>query len=289
MRESGHWWAAGIGGAVLVLLWFTVVTPDYRVYSGWASFFMAAFFARFLVLLLRQGEAGFAHRFTSVVVSLQVLASLLRFVVTLLEYDQSGVMDAHAFRAIYVATTSFTILGLSIGVILMATERLRVELERQAAHDPLTGALTRRAMTDACERELERFRRQGRVMSMLMIDIDHFKLVNDTYGHMVGDRVLVDFVARMRQLLRRPDQLGRFGGEEFVVLLPETSLEEARSVAERIRAAAQAAAPGLPGYTASVGVTVSRVEDAVVDVILKRADAALYQAKAHGRNRVEVS
>ncbi len=105
-----------------------------------------------------------------------------------------------------------------------------------AGHDSLTGALTRRALIEACDLELERSRRNHQSMSLLMIDLDHFKAINDTHGHPVGDRVLVDFVARVKSLLRLPDRLGRFGGEEFVALLPETSLDEARVVAERLRA-----------------------------------------------------
>ena len=105
-----------------------------------------------------------------------------------------------------------------------------------AHYDALTGVLNRRAILDACGQELERGRRKDRISSLLMLDLDHFKAINDSYGHQAGDRLLVDFVARVAAQLRRPDHFGRFGGEEFVALLPETTLDEAMLVAERIRA-----------------------------------------------------
>jgi len=124
-------------------------------------------------------------------------------------------------------------------------------------------------------------------MLVLLLDLDHFKAVNNTHGHLVSDRMLVDFADRVRALLRVPDRLGRFGGEEFVVLLPETSLDKARVVAERIRRDIEQADGDLPRRTVSIGVTVSFPDDPDLDGLLARADAALYQAKEGGRNRVE--
>ena len=187
----------------------------------------------------------------------------------------------------FVAVYAFAILTTTIGMVLMATDRLHRELEHLATHDSLTGALNRRALIEACEQELARCRRNHGVMTLLMIDLDHFKAVNDTHGHPVGDRVLVDFVARVKSLLRQPDRLGRFGGEEFVALLPETSLVEARIAAERLRATIESRVEGLPPCTVSIGITVSRPDDDGLDEIITRADAALYQAKHAGRNRVE--
>jgi diguanylate cyclase (GGDEF)-like protein len=190
-------------------------------------------------------------------------------------------------QGVYVAVYAFAILTTTIGMILMATDRLRGELEHLATHDSLTGALNRRALIEACALELARCRRNQQVMSVLLLDLDHFKAINDTHGHLVGDRVLVDFTERVRALLRLPDRLGRFGGEEFVVLLPETQLDKARLVAERIRADIEQADDELPRRTVSIGVTVSFPDDPDLDGLLTRADAALYRAKDGGRNRVE--
>ena len=121
-----------------------------------------------------------------------------------------------------------------------------------------------------------------------MMDLDHFKTVNDNYGHQAGDRVLVSFVAQVNALLRGPDQLGRFGGEEFMALLPDTSLDEAISVAERIRAACKLVG-NEPSCTVSIGITTNRQDTDTLDTLLARADAAMYRAKANGRNRVETA
>jgi diguanylate cyclase (GGDEF)-like protein len=123
-------------------------------------------------------------------------------------------------------------------------------------------------------------------MALLMLDLDHFKTINDTYGHMTGDQVLISFVARVRDQLRRPDQLGRFGGEEFILLLPDTPPESALVVAERIRTAVARASDGLPAITVSIGVTSNRPDEADIDELLARADRALYMAKTGGRNRI---
>lgn len=198
----------------------------------------------------------------------------------------SEFFDASTLNLIYITGFTFSVLLFSISTLLMAAERLRTELEHLAAHDSLTQALTRRHMNEACGKELERCHRHGRSMALLLLDLDHFKAVNDSYGHQAGDRVLVNFVTQVNTLLRQPDQLGRFGGEEFMLLLPETSSEEAILVAERIRAIC-AVDDQAPSCTVSIGVTTNRRDTDTVDTLLARADAAMYRAKANGRNRVE--
>ena len=126
----------------------------------------------------------------------------------------------------------------------------------------------------------------GSPLALLFIDIDDFKQINDAHGHAVGDQVLINFVAMVGQHLRGADQLGRMGGEEFVLLLPETSLEDALLVAERIRKAAQALEKPCP-VTVSMGVAHLTPADVGIETLLERADAALYRAKARGRNQVE--
>lgn len=121
-------------------------------------------------------------------------------------------------------------------------------------------------------------------MSLLLMDLDHFKAINDSYGHQSGDKALMEFVSRVRTLLRRSDQLGRFGGEEFV-LLPETTLDVALLVAERIRTMIDQSTTE-PHYTVSIGVTTNQLANDNLDTLLARADSALYRAKDQGRNRV---
>jgi diguanylate cyclase (GGDEF)-like protein/PAS domain S-box-containing protein len=183
------------------------------------------------------------------------------------------------------------------GVMVDVTEshRLRQELERLATTDPLTGLSNRRAFLMRARQEIERAVRNGRPMSVVMIDVDHFKAVNDRYGHDIGDLVLQSVAATVEGGLRNSaDVAARFGGEEFVLLLPETTVSGAQQLAERIRVAFERAVveteQGAVRFTASFGVEAFRSDvDVAIDTVLKRADDALYRAKASGRNRVHLA
>ncbi|ALJ33963.1 diguanylate cyclase [Azospirillum brasilense] len=165
-------------------------------------------------------------------------------------------------------------------------ERLR----RLSITDSLTGVSNRRHFVEAAEQELARARRHGRPVTLLMLDLDHFKSINDTHGHAVGDEALRTFTAACRALLRENDLLGRTGGEEFAILLPETDIAGARMVAERIRRrTAELAVPAgdeTVRFTVSIGVACCAAGTRDVDAMLSSADEALYRAKAAGRNRV---
>ncbi|TXT35819.1 MAG: PAS/PAC and GAF sensor-containing diguanylate cyclase [Comamonadaceae bacterium] len=179
----------------------------------------------------------------------------------------------------------------NLAAIAIENRRTQEELERRAYLDYLTGLANRRYFFEQAEKELDRVRRYGGVLSVLMLDIDRFKLVNDTYGHKVGDLVLQKLAEVCLASLRDIDIIGRIGGEEFAILLPQTASEQALQAAERLRVAiAGAEIPqqsGLPlHFTASFGATVLVDKDASMDILLSQADQALYQAKAQGRNRV---
>lgn len=162
---------------------------------------------------------------------------------------------------------------------------------RMMTTDGLTQAFNKRYLLDVLERELDIIRRQGSSLAILVMDLDRFKSVNDTHGHLAGDAVLAEFAHRIRPLLRRGDVLARFGGEEFVVLCPRTSLEDGALVAERIRAAAAAEpvvfeAISIP-ITVSIGLSGAHGPDApAASQLLDAADQQLYRAKHSGRNRV---
>jgi diguanylate cyclase (GGDEF)-like protein len=174
-----------------------------------------------------------------------------------------------------------------------ATLAAQVELERQARTDPLTGAINRREFTRIAEEELARHARLGKPLSVVMLDLDHFKSVNDRHGHAAGDAVLVEFTHRAQAALRGYDRLARTGGEEFCVLLPEAAGDEARAIAERIRHAVSAAPIAAAGtvisVTTSAGVATTRTSEDRIEDLLQRADTALYEAKHAGRDRVAVA
>jgi diguanylate cyclase (GGDEF)-like protein len=160
-------------------------------------------------------------------------------------------------------------------------------LEQQATTDHLTGIFNRSRMSELLHDEWNRVTRYGEPFSLIMFDIDHFKQVNDTLGHHAGDRVLVELTQRVKLVLRESDIFARWGGEEFLLLLPETNLEGAEEVAERCRHAfSTTPVNGVGTVTASFGVVAYRDEDGSLEHLLQRADAALYEAKHGGRDRV---
>ncbi|MGE4553174.1 MAG: PAS domain S-box protein [Desulfovibrionaceae bacterium] len=169
-------------------------------------------------------------------------------------------------------------------------KRLENELKRLATTDSLTGARNRHHFMETAERELHRAKRYGRPLSVLMIDIDHFKRINDTYGHHAGDEVLKSMVAACEEEIRETDIFGRLGGEEFAVALAETDHEAALDAAERLRRRLESLCILVDGeticFTASIGVASMTDSTDELEGMLGRADKALYEAKRRGRNRV---
>lgn len=170
---------------------------------------------------------------------------------------------------------------------------LTEELHRLATTDVLTGLPNRRQLMFALETEVRRAARSGRPLTLALLDIDHFKAINDTHGHPAGDAVLVAVAEVLREVTRGGDLLGRFGGEEFAVLMPETTLDQARLAAERLRKAIVRRRMDYPDGSAghiTVSTGVARlVGEEPLDRLVQRADAALYEAKAAGRNLVKLA
>lgn len=200
------------------------------------------------------------------------------------------------------AALNIALIDLGIGalvvVLLLVQDRLQIRTlmdnmhyEQLAGTDPLTAVHNRRQLKAEFAREHARQRRHGLPIGVLEIDIDHFKQVNDAHGHGVGDEVLRSLTRRWRGLIREIDILARIGGEEFVVLLPETDSTGARESAERLRANTEsepvATSVGRLEITVSVGVTLALPDDGELDDVLARVDRALYRAKETGRNRCE--
>jgi len=186
-------------------------------------------------------------------------------------------------------------MAITLGMVLMTGERLQSDLDAQVHRDPLTGALNRRAFSLVAQNAISRARRHGKPLSIMMLDLDNFKHINDRHGHDTGDSMLCRFVDLAGKILRGQDVFCRFGGEEFVALLPDTSAERAMLAAERLRAAFEE----LEGMQTSNGTMSSPVTVSIgigelaagedMASLLRRADAALYRAKELGRNRSELS
>ncbi|MEM9601879.1 MAG: GGDEF domain-containing protein [Pseudomonadota bacterium] len=159
---------------------------------------------------------------------------------------------------------------------------------RSAFQDPLTQVMNRASLEQALPREISLAQRHRASLSLLVIDLDHFKTINDTHGHLVGDSILVKIANTIRSCLRSTDLVYRYGGDEFVVCLPSTRLGAAVDVAERIRASVSRLQSEIDGLTLSVTIGATEVgENCVLETLFERADTALYEAKRRGRNCVE--
>jgi diguanylate cyclase (GGDEF)-like protein len=186
------------------------------------------------------------------------------------------------------------IAGLGAGItlrLIVALDQARSRAEQLALTDALTGVRNRRWFMTQAALEFERATRHGRALALVLIDVDHFKRVNDEHGHQTGDRLLVEIAQTCAATLRRTDLLARFGGEEFIVLLPETGQREAVRLAERMRQAVQAGLrdpqhPLQVPVTISLGVVAMSAATPTLDALIRATDQALYDAKRAGRDRV---
>ena len=204
-------------------------------------------------------------------------------------YTPVSLLEPSDYNLIFFAIGTLAMPGLTLGAVMMANARVISETAYAADHDHLTGAPSRRAFFRFAEREHARAQRRASGLGLLLVDVDHFKRINDTHGHGVGDQVLRDLVKHAQEVIRKIDYCARLGGEEFAVLLPDANLETAEAVAERLRAALDRSLHLAPStirvsYTVSIGVAMLG-EGETLASLMTRADTALYAAKAGGRNR----
>ena len=206
-------------------------------------------------------------------------------------------------KANFVAIFLLTVLTISLLIVLiyLMLRQLRIKLDyardlldRMSKTDILTEISNRRHLMERFNNELERAKRAGNSLCCIMMDVDHFKAINDTFGHLKGDDVLRELAKILKDSIRTYDVVGRYGGEEFMIILPDTNLENAAKLAERIRQKVESDLGNKSNLSASNSVTISlgltgmRDDDTSFETIIKRADEALYRAKESGRNRVEI-
>lgn len=212
--------------------------------------------------------------------------------------ERGDVLEAWRHHATIIVLLALGVTAVSVYVAMRLSRLLgelsarTAELHRLATIDAMTGVSNRHHFLSLLYHEFARARRYKSPLSLMVLDLDFFKQINDGYGHAAGDSALLAFAQAAGDCLRGMDVIGRMGGEEFAVLLPNTALEQGEAVAERIRAAVACIAIdtefGTVRYTASIGVTEAGEDDTSIDTLLARADVALYAAKAAGRNRVVV-
>lgn len=290
-RRLRHHGLIGIATVVFttVIVWFTLIQPNFQFRLVFVAGILAFILAGLGYLALHGRPVTTGRVVTGAAFLLGAVTCFLRALSVTLNFDRPNTFfDLSSLQVLYLGAFSVTFFIGTLGFILMINERLREILQYNAEHDELSAALTRRAFFEKTEAELSNSRKSGKPVSVLILDLDNFKQINDAYGHHFGDQVIVDFCDTVRSVLRPNDVLGRYGGEEFVVLLPETDSGAAIKIAERIRTALHRPR-NLPPYTASVGVATTPTEVENTDSLLIRADKALYRAKGQGRDRIEVA
>ncbi|TDV19485.1 diguanylate cyclase (GGDEF)-like protein [Paraburkholderia caballeronis] len=244
------------------------------------------------------GRPAYSYRFVTIASWLGALGHASRGVVYASGWEaQAALLQATPLNTAFLALGILAPSALTIGMVMLAHDRLAERLERFANFDELTGALTRRAFVARAEALLDSARRHETRLSIAIIDIDHFKTINDRYGHAAGDRVLARFGRLMTVSVRESDLFGRLGGEEFALLFPGIARDDALARVDAIRVKSRfdrrshpTDDPDLPdrSVTFSAGVDEYRGGDTLAD-LMGRADAALYSAKTSGRDRVVIA
>ncbi|AXF03719.1 sensor domain-containing diguanylate cyclase [Paraburkholderia hospita] len=276
---------------VIAMSWMTWVHPSVAGRTLCMSAILTVTFGLNSLTMLRLGKGSNTALYVGSMQLVQTVVTAARGLSMFVPaWASTGLFAPDFIQKIYLITSALMSLTVTVGLLFVAMDRLRNQLERQSFMDPLTGLLNRRAFLSAHQQEREKTMRTGGLLSLMLIDLDHFKQVNDTYGHATGDRILIDFAKRVADLLPAPGHVARWGGEEFAVLLPRVRPDEARDHAERIRQrVAQKDDATLPGYTCSIGVACMAASDATIEQLARDADEALYSAKRGGRNCVQLS
>jgi diguanylate cyclase (GGDEF)-like protein len=265
--------------------WFTFIEPDVRarvlVFTACAAMTLAV-----VGITLARSEAGPRLRLVAWAFVAFALLMLARWATTLLQAPMPSFMTAGVVHGLTLLAYLVFVMVKDYGILQDSVRRSLEHVAALARTDPLTGLLNRRAIDEVATAALARAQRSGAPLSLVMLDIDHFKQVNDVHGHAAGDAVLVGIANLLKAHTRAGDACARMGGEEFLVLLPDTGEAQAEQVAEALRARLAASAFGDVGAcTASFGVSTGGV-GATLDHLLRSADRALYRAKDAGRNRV---
>ena len=293
-------WALLLAPPLLVLVFVSVFIDNFPARVSFVGLVIGlqAVWALLAALSHRHATVGRGQWLLVAGLSLEAVVLGGRALVAISTHSEAtNILQSSALQTLTFLATFSVVLVSSVGFVFMSRDRADENNRVLAALDPLTGVANRRSLIAALDRDVARARRMREPMALMMVDIDHFKDVNDQYGHPAGDRVLCSVVNVLRQRVRAQDLVGRYGGEEFMVLLPDTGLAGAEQLARALCKAVEESrcpADGVPGpgiaVTVSIGVFGGRLESGDSwDMLIAAADRALYQAKNNGRNRVEVA
>jgi diguanylate cyclase (GGDEF)-like protein len=291
-----------IAGYTLFQSYFTFVHNDIGVRIITYSLLVAVIYGAIALELFRMRLPALRSSswFTGSLFALYGIFMVFRGFLTELLPPLHDLLEPNMLQAMTFLLAIFFGIAWTFGFVMLNSERLEADLrsaqgklQKMATTDFLTGIANIRLFSEAGEREVQRAHRYKRSLALLMIDLDHFKKVNDKYGHAIGDKILVAFAAICKKCLRKTDIFGRLGGEEFAILLPETDVSGGRKFAERLRAIIEKSRIKVENktfyITVSIGVTQLLPDDNQLEAALKRADDNMYEAKRKGRNQVVIS
>lgn len=293
-------WLLLLAAPVLVGVFVSMFMDNFSARAGFVGMVIGlqAIWALAATLERRHATVGRGQWLLVAGLALEALVLGGRSVLTVITPNAAtSILQGSVLQTVTFMATFSVVLVSSVGFVFMSRDRSDESNRIMAALDPLTGVANRRSLITALDRDVSRAIRMHEPIALMMVDIDHFKHVNDHYGHPAGDEVLCSVVSVLRERVRAQDLVGRYGGEEFMVLLPDTDLAGAEQLARELckavetsRCMAQGAGPGGIVVTVSIGVFGGHLESGDSwDMLIAAADRALYEAKNNGRNRVEVA
>lgn len=277
---------------VCIIVFILVVAFDTTESTriAFASMIAAALMAFPVYMLYADKKSSLLQKVIATFYGVTILFLLCRAYAALTSDIDMNLSSTNIFNTWLFLLLYLVMLAGSVGFILLDKEKMDLEMFRAASFDDLTNILNRRTFILRSKEVISLFARRQKQISYLLIDIDDFKKINDEHGHYVGDIVLIDFADTIKKLLRNYDLFGRYGGEEFAVLLPGTDEEESIEIAERLRKAIENSSVNADPeikYTVSIGAaTITPDRETNIDILYKLSDNALYLAKMQGKNRV---
>lgn len=298
LRRHWHFYQYYLCWCLAGFILFTFVVPSFSGRMMVVMMCMLIIFNMTLSVLrdrpVKNWQAGEWIVALSLLVS--IFAGLLRGTESLLyQFDiaETSIFAYQGNQALYLLINLLAIVFIAMGLIVLSQDRLRADLENIAAQDALTGVQSRRLILQLLDKLLSSVSRQGTPLAVLMVDIDHFKQVNDQYGHRAGDEVLVSVVRTLERNIRKDAFIGRYGGEEFLLLLPDTDVRQLELIAERLRQSVARISYNYRDHlirvTISTGAIVVNKDNVnVYEDPLMLADKALYAAKKQGRDCVVI-
>ena len=291
-----------IAGYTVFQSYFTFVHNDIGVRIITYSLLTAVIYGAIALELFRNVPTvlRFSSWFTGSLFALYGIFMVFRGLLTELLPPLHDLLEPNMLQAMTFLLAIFFGIAWTFGFVMLNSERLEADLRRaqdklqkMATTDFLTGIANSRHFSETGAHEVQRARRYKRPLALLMIDLDHFKKLNDKYGHAIGDKILVAFAGICKKCLRKADIFGRLGGEEFAILLPETDINGGSKFAERLRVIVEKSKIKVESkpfhITVSIGVTELQPDDDQIDAALRRADDTMYEAKKRGRNQVAIS